>query len=313
LAERVEILVNRLAHHLVDDRGMRRVFVEAARDRATVHETRSKDELARVVEAIAKRGTDSVILAGGDGSYMAGTTALSRAFGDAMPRVGFAPGGTVSTVARNWGLRGPGRAYAARLVRTVCDGTARSTRRPTLRVRDDRGGDRVGFIFGAGLVAHFFEAYYASGKVGHAAAAAIVARVFAGSFYGGELAARILARTPGVLVVDGETQAPRAFSLIAASVVKDLGLHMRVLYRAAERMDRFHLVASSLPARELGPQMPRVLAGRRLSGHEHVDTLACEAELTFTAPPGCYVLDGDVFPAGRVTVSPGPVLDYLSA
>jgi hypothetical protein len=180
-------------------------------------------------------------------------------------------------------------------------------------VRDDRGGDRVGFIFGAGLVAHFFDAYYARSTLGPTAAAAIVARVFAESFYGGELAARILARVPGVLAVDGERQTPRAFSLIAASVVEDLGLHLRLLYRAGSRTDRFHLVASSLSARELGPQLPRVLAGRRLSGEAHVDTLAREAELAFTEPPGCYVLDGDVFPAGRVTVSPGPVLDYLSA
>ena len=108
-------------------------------------------------------------------------------------------------------------------------------------------------------------------------------------------------------------QAPRGFSLIAASVVRDLGLHMRLLYRAASRSDRFHLVASSLSARDLGPQLPRVLAGRRLAGDGHVDALVREAELTFTEPPGRYILDGDVFQAERVTVSPGPVLDYLSA
>jgi diacylglycerol kinase family enzyme len=313
LAVRVEVIVNRRARHLVNEGGLRRVLIEGAEGRATVHETRSKDELTRAVASIHRRGTDAVILAGGDGSYMAGTTALFHAFGAAMPRVGFAPGGTVSTVARNWGLRGAEAAYAARIVRVACEGAAPSSRRPTLRVQDDRGGDRVGFIFGAGLVARFFEAYYAGGRLGYAAAAALVARVFAGSFRGGGLAARILAQTPAVLIVDGERKAPLAFSLVAASVVKDLGLHMRLLYRAAERPDRFHLVASSLSASKLGPQMPRVLVGRRLSGDEHVDTLARRAELTFTEDSSsAYVLDGDLFPASRVTVSPGPVLDYLS-
>ncbi len=310
---RAALIVNRLAHRLKDDGGLRRVLVEAAIGRASVYETRSKGELIRAVEAIAAHGADSVILAGGDGSYMAGATALFHTFGVAIPQVGFAPGGTVSTVARNWGLDGPARDYAVRIVRATCDGTARRTRRPTVRVRDDRGGDRVGFIFGAGLVANFFDAYYGGGRLGYAAAATLAARVFAGSFYGGALATRILAKTPGRLVVDGEQKAPRAFSLIAASVVKDLGLHMHLLYRAGERTDRFHLVASSLSARELGPQMPRVIAGRRLSGDEHLDTLASSAELTFTEPPTAYVLDGDIFPASHVTVSPGPVLDYLSA
>jgi diacylglycerol kinase (ATP) len=313
LADRASVIVNRLAHHLVDDGGMRRTLLDAARGRATVHETRSESELSQAVAFMAERGTSAVILAGGDGSYMAGTTALSRAFGDALPRVGFAPGGTVSTVARNWGFHGSARRYAARLIRAACEGTARATGRPTLRVRDDRGGDRVGFIFGAGLVSHFFDAYYARRRLGPNAAASIVARVFAGSFYGGELAARVLARVPGVLTVDGTRAAPDAFSLIAASVVRDLGLHMRLLYRAAEQTDRFHLVASALSARALGPQLPRVLAGRPLTGEGHVDALAREAELTFTEPSGAYVLDGDVFPAGRVTVSAGPVLDYLSA
>ncbi len=278
-----------------------------------MHETRSESDLMRTALAIAGRGASAVILAGGDGSYMAGTTALSHAFAGSLPRVGFAPGGTVCTVARNWGFRGGEEAYAARLVRATCDGAARVERRPTLRVRDDRGGDRVGFIFGAGLVAHFFDAYYACGGRGATSAAVIVARVFAESFYGGELAARVLASVPAILAVDGQRQAPRGFSLIAASVVRDLGLHMRLLYRAGEETNRFHLVASSLTARGLGPQLPRVLAGKRLAGHGHVDTLAREAELTFASPLGSYVLDGDVFQAERVTVSAGPVLDYLSA
>jgi diacylglycerol kinase (ATP) len=310
---RVDVIVNRCARHLRTDDGARARLVRAAEGRATVHETRSVAELEAVAVLLADRGTDAVLLAGGDGSYMAGTTALHRAFGSAMPKVGFAPGGTVGTVAKNWGMRGDDGAYAERIVRAAASERARVTCRPTLRVEDDDGGDRVGFIFGAGLVASFFDAYYADGRLGYGAAAAIVARVFVGSFYGGELASRVLAPVPCRLVVDGEPARARAFSLVAASVVRDLGLHMIVLPRAAERVDRFHLVASPLRARSLGPQLPRVLLGRRLWGEDHVDALAERAELAFDSGRGSYVLDGDVFASSRVRVSPGPVLDYLSA
>lgn len=310
---RVDVIVNRSARRLVADDGPRASLLRAARGRAAVHETRSLSDLDAVARSLAARGTDAVILAGGDGSYMAGTTALFRVFGAFMPRIGFAPGGNMGTVAKNWGMRGSRARYAARIVRAVTEERARLTRRATLRVRDASGGDRVGFIFGAGLVANFFDAYYASERPGYAAAATIVARVFAGSFYGGELASRVLAPTPGRLVVDGDLAAPRAFSLVAASVVRDLGLHMIVLHRAAERADRFHFVASPLSGRRLGPQLPRVLLGKRLRGAGHVDTLAAEAEVTFTGEPSAYVLDGDVFNASRVTISAGPVLDYLSA
>jgi diacylglycerol kinase family enzyme len=309
---RVDVIVNRRARHLGEDAGARASLVRAAEGRARVHETRSLADLEAVVRSLAGQGTDAVILAGGDGSYMAGTTALFRIFGAGMPRIGFAPGGTVGTVARNWGMRGSRAGYAAQLLRAVAADKARLTRRPTLRVQDDTGADRVGFIFGAGLVANFFDAYYASGWLGYGAAAILVARIFAGSFYGGELASRVLTPTPGVLVVDGDEILPRAFSLVAASVVRNLGLHMIVLHRAGERSDRFHVVASPLPARSLGPQLPRVLLGKRLNGADHVDALAREVELSFPGGASSYVLDGEVFKASRVRISAGPVLDYLS-
>jgi diacylglycerol kinase (ATP) len=314
LPAKVDVIVNRCAHHLARGGATWESLLRASRGRAKVHETRSLAELDAVVRTLALEGTDAVILAGGDGSYMAGVTALHRAFGDnAMPRVGFAPGGTVGTVARNWGMTGSDASYAARVVRASASGTARFTRRPTLRVRDDSGGDRVGFIFGAGLVASFFDAYYSGGRLGYAAAAGIVARIFLESFYGGSLAERVLTPTPGIVEVDGTTAPARAFSLVAASVVRNLGLHMIVLHRAAERSDRFHLVASPLPARALGPQLPRVVLGRRLRGEGHIDTLAADAAFSFGEGTGSYVLDGDVFATSRVRISPGPVLDYLSA
>jgi len=282
-------------------------------DPAVIHETTSMAELDAAVAFIHERGTDCVVLAGGDGSYLAGTTALSRVFGDAMPAIAFAPGGTVSTVARNWGFTGSAPDYARRLIRAVLDRGGVRTKRPTLHVKDDRGGDRIGFIFGAGLVAHFFDAYYDAPIQGYATAAAIVARVFVGSFTGGALARRILSPTRCKLIVDGETQSPQSFTLIAASVVRDLGLHMHLLHRAAEDPAAFHLVASALPAAELGPQMPRVLRGLPLEGAGHVDRLAKEMLLELGDESGAYVLDGDRIRAGAVTITPGPVLDFVAA
>jgi diacylglycerol kinase (ATP) len=312
LSARVDVIVNRCARRLRGEGGARASLLRAAIGRADVHETRSLAELDSVARTLRERGTDAVILAGGDGSYMAGTSALFRAFGGAMPPVGFAPGGTVGTVARNWGMRGSEELYAARIVAAVATGQARTTKRPTLRIRDDQGIERIGFIFGAGLVASFFDAYYERGQLGYGAAAAIVAQIFVGSFYGGALASRVLSQTPAELSIDGEAKAASAYSLVAASVVRNLGLHMIVLHRAAERADRFHLVASPLHARNLGPQLPRVLLGLRLRGEGHVDELAERAELAFGGGRGNYVLDGDVFTTSRVHVTAGPLLEYLS-
>ena len=140
---KVHLVLNRRARHLVAEEPLVHAL-RASAGAATVHETRSLEELERVAESIAAAGADVVVLAGGDGTYMAGVTALHRAFGDRMPMLALAPGGTVSTTARNWGLRGPTVAYAQKLLGAIATGAGDAVTRPTLRVRDDRGGDRIG-------------------------------------------------------------------------------------------------------------------------------------------------------------------------
>lgn len=306
------VIVNRRARHLAQEGAVLTAIRDAARGRATVHETWSLPELDSVARDIATQGARAVVLAGGDGAYMAGVTALERAFGDALPSIALAPGGTVSTVARNWGFRGAMATYAGSLVRAVADGSACATRVPTLRVRDASGAGRVGFIFGAGLVASFFEAYYAGNTLGTAAAARIVARIFAGALVGLGSARRILTPVAATVAVNGAACPPRAWSLITASVVEDLGLHMRLNYRAGEDPNRFHVVASPLGSRALGAQLPLVLAGRRLVGRDHVDALARTLDVGFPNE-GAYVLDGELLRSSRVTIVGGPQLSLLRA
>jgi diacylglycerol kinase family enzyme len=313
----VHVIVNRRARRLRDPASPVLVaLLEAARGaRADIHETFEPSELEPLANQLIQNDPRAVVLAGGDGAYTAGVTALVHAAErekKPLPPIAFAPGGTVSTTARNWGLRGPLARYATRLIDAIADGRAKSDMRPSLRVTDDEGGDRVGFIWGAGLVARFFDAYYASPHAGYAGAARIVARVFVGSPFGGALARRVLTPVACDVWIDGTRKSARGYSLMASSVVRNLGLHMMVLYRAGEDPERVHFVASPLGAPMLGPQMPLVLLGKRLRGRDHVDELAREARVRFAARDA-YVLDGDVYAARDVTVRAGPRLLLLSA
>lgn len=295
--------------------------------RLAVVETGSLDELRAATDAVAdaagrrREGTSDrdhvVLFAGGDGSYMAGTTALVASCARAnvaVPPLGLLPGGTVGTVARNWGLLGRGlgasneRAesrHAEALLTAVLSSDVRVRERPTLRVTG-RDASRIGFIVGAGLVARFFEIYEGAGAGGYGTAARIVARTFASSLVGGRLARRVLEPIPCAIDVDGIPAPFARASLLCASVVRDLGLGMQLLYRAAEHTDRFHVVASPLGPARLGPQMPLVLAGRPLVG-PRIDTLAREVSVRFPNGEGAYVLDGDLF-FGDVTIAAGPAL-----
>ena len=287
----------------------------ASAGRAEIIATKTLSELDEACRRIAEQGTDCVALSGGDGTFMAGLTALTGAFAErarsgtgGFPRLALLPGGTVATVARNWGSTGPAPALLARLLR---DGTgARVSPRPTLRVTDD-AGSRVGFIFGTGLVARFFGVYYEAGAGGQAGAARIVARVFAESFYGGSYARRVLDPLPCTIDVDGRRLVPEAWSLICCSVVRDVGLHLLVNHRAGEDFERPHLVASALSPTRLGPRMPYVLAGKSIGGEHHFDDLVRTFTVRFGNAGGPYVLDGDVFRSTSVTVGAGPAIDVV--
>jgi diacylglycerol kinase family enzyme len=309
----VDLVVNRNARNLGEGSPVRRALLEAAeRYGARVHETRTLVELAAVARELAERGTSGVVLAGGDGSSMAGVTALWQAFGDAMPPVALAPGGTVGVIARNLnaGAHGGAAARAARIVRAVCEGTAVETSTPTLRVRDDAGGDRVAFIFGAGLVARFFDVYDAGARQGIGAAAGLAGRALLGSIVGTAFARKVLTPVACALEVEGEERASRAWSLVLASVVKDVGLGVKATYRAGERSDRFHAVASTRGPRGLATQVPRVLTGRGMVGDDQVDALVKSLRVRFEGG-GAYVVDGDLFRAAEVTVDVGPVVRVM--
>jgi diacylglycerol kinase (ATP) len=286
-----------------------------AEGRARCWVTGSLEELDRAATTIAEsaaaeRRMGRVVFCGGDGTLMAGVTALERAFGaNRLPELLLAPAGTVATVARNWGQR----RGALETVRAALDGSiGPAIERPTLRVSETGGPSRIGFTFGTGLVARFFDRYYASGAGGLPAAARIVARVFAGSFSADAYSRSVLDPIACTLRVDGVERAPPAYSLIVASVLRDVGLHLLVTYRGGEDPERPHLVAAPLSPRQLGPQAPRVLFGRPLRGKGCFDGLVGDFSVRFTEDAGPYVLDGDVFHAREVAVRAGPRIELGS-
>ena len=307
---RIDVIVNTTARRNATQPALVGRLRRACEGAAAVHDTGSLAALEATARAIADRGSDLVVLSGGDGTFMAGVTALARAFGeDRLPGVTLLPGGTVATVARNWGLRGDPVALMEGLLRDRDRFDV--TPRPTLRVTGEAEGgaeERLGFIFGTGLVASFFDVYYARGAGGYGGAARIVARVFAESFWGGPLARRVLDPLPCTIEVEGRRLAPEAWSLVCAAVVRDLGIHMRVTYRAGEDPARPHLVASPLSSGQLGPRAPLVLAGCRIGGRDHFDDLVRDFVVRFPGGSGPYVLDGDILRAGAVRVGAGPVI-----
>lgn len=263
-------------------------------------------ELERIAAGIIHRRPALVVVAGGDGTLRDVASALyAAASGLSLPELLFLPAGTVSTVVRN--LQS-GRAGGEPALESVLGGERLQTRQlPTLLLELSDGRRLVGFIVGAGLVSRFFEEYQRHGSRGLGSAARIAVRVFAGSLIGSRFTASLLAPMPCAVVADGVTQSASAFSLVACAVVRDLGLHFLVNYRAGEDPGRPHLVACPLPAFALGRQAFRVLRGQPLRAEGAFDGLITSAEIRFDAESP-IVIDGDLYITDWVRITAGPRL-----
>jgi diacylglycerol kinase (ATP) len=246
-----------------------------------------------------------VVLVGGDGSHMAGVSALGDSGGLVAASVALASGGTVGTTARLWGSSGDAVTDVARALEP-----RRVVRRATLRVEDSEGRRHTGFIWGTGLVARFFVRYDAAGG-GVLPAASLMVRLVGGAALGSSLAREVLAPMPMRVRVDGRPVEGDAFSLAVSAVHPTVGLGVRVTYRAGQDPARVHLVASTATLGELARAFPRTLLGAPLGGHTY-DALAARAEIQFLEEPGdAYVMDGDTFLARSLTLGPGPALDVV--
>jgi hypothetical protein len=283
-----------------------RKVVSIVGSRGEVFPTSSAEELDAAARRIVETAASPVVLCGGDGTYLAGVTALHRAAnGAALPPLVLVRGGTVSIAARNWSRRS---GVVSTVRRVVHDGASlRFEHRPTLAVSDGNGV-RIGCTFGTGLVAKFFTEYEKAGAGGNLVALGIAARTFVDSIRGGGYADRILTPLECRITIGERVLEPTAFSLVVASVLRDVGLHLLVNHRAGEDPARPHLVASPLSPRLLGPQWPRVFLGRPLLGAGNFDGLVESFRVDFPDDRGAYVLDGDTFHARSVTVRAGPMI-----
>jgi hypothetical protein len=313
VSKRITVLLNRNARGLRQPVPLLRALAPL-RDCRLI-ETHTLADLETAARELATERPELVVLAGGDGSVMSGLTAVSHAWGSApLPRFAIIPAGTVSTIAKNLGLPRRHVQYARSLVDAALAGRARTMVSRTLRVRDAAGGDRVGFIFGTGSIAQFFELYDDLPESGVLPASKLVAQLVVGAFTRSRMAARVLAPEPLTLELEGRALPHARYSVIVSSVLRDLGLHLRPTFRAGEDPERLHVVASTRGPMNLALQVPVVMAGARLVGGGHVDALAKAFSVRFEGSLRSYVLDGDRLDAGSpsarvapwVTVERGP-------
>lgn len=295
--------------------------------------TRSPAELDAAMQSLADLGTDILAPCGGDGTLTATLSAAYRVFGPSLPSFLPLAGGTINTIARNLGANEPPQKRLTKVLHSLAhhrDGLAHRLQATVLvrshgelplnfQTLSPRGdipqvsGERIGFLCSAAMGARFLAAYTATPHRGLLSASVLAIRTIASSLIpgGGPLARWLFSPLPTELWVDGLRQSEPTYQLLIASTVPDVGLGMRVPWRAGSVTDRFHLIASSLSTVKNALQVPRMLRGEPLRGSPHLDTLASTSTLKFEQPEP-IVLDGELFCAQRLDLSIGPTLRVIS-
>jgi diacylglycerol kinase family enzyme len=281
---------------------------EICKGRGRLYELDSEVMLGQACRELYALRPWRVVIVGGDGSLMRILSELYRAYGGSpLPRITLVPAGTVNLAAKQWEIRGKPEVLLERALEKLA---TQVVSRPSLKVQID-GQPYVAFTVGTGLVSHFFEAYEEHEKRGARVASEIFFRTFFGAFLGSPYARRILAPVNTTLTLGKREFGEQGLTLLVSSVFRDVGLGLKPTYRASTVPGQLHLVASTLPARRLGPLALRVLQGKPLHQEpkfpEVIDCLTEQFGLSL-AETTKIVLDGDTIRARHITVQPGPML-----
>lgn len=264
-------------------------------------------ELFAGLRRFAAEGVNLVVVDGGDGTIREVLTRLPEAYGGQTPLLAIVPNGKTNALALDLGVP------LGTTIDQLLD-AARAGKRPKRRacLEVHRPGltlpERRGFLFGLGAFVRATELAQANHRRGFFDSAAIGVTL-AGA------AVRTLFGGPDDPWRRGETVAasydagaPRPRFLILASTLKRLPLGLKPF---GEPHEGLKVLTVEAPPRRLVSAAPTILAGAdppwlAQAGYRR-DDLA-EAALEF---PGHFVLDGEVFEGGALSLRQGPELEFV--
>ncbi len=272
------------------------------------------ESLSEAADAFRRAGVEVVALCGGDGTNGRVIGALEACYSAApLPKVALLRGGTMNTTARGLGVpKGRPEDLLRTLVADVVAGRELCVNpRPLIRA-----GERLGHIFGMGILVTYLDAYYARGKGNPTPWTAFrtLAAAAGSALVRGPLIRRIGARVELELTLDGEVLEPARYFAVAAGTTPQIGLGFTPFPRAQSDPTRFQLLGIACGPVAFLRDLFRFQTGRGLCDHHGVDRMV--GTLTVRPVDGSdtvgMMFDGDVavVPA-PLEVSVGPVVEIV--
>jgi len=278
-------------------------------DHGRVFAPKTLDELDSDAASLQAKPPSVIAVHGGDGTLHRTVAALGKAFGDTpLPPLAILGGGTMNVVSASLGLRHKATPFLSAIVGAVrADRPLETVRRRCLRI-----GDRLGFIFGNGLMANFLGEYYGQGEYGPARATWLLLRAVGSAIIDGPFIHKSFKRFEGTVEVDGQTLERTVFIGVGAATVREVGLGFKLNHRADEDVERFGVLAIHGRPMGLIPDFWSVYTGRGVSPKRSFSAVASTMTIIPKAGSMAYTIDGDLYRGeGPLTISAGPHVEFV--
>lgn len=267
----------------------------------------SKVELDAALSSFAQAGVGTIIIDGGDGTVRDVISRATRHFSDRLPPIAVLPSGKTNALAGDLGMR---REWTAEDIRSMAD-RRRMVRRSPLEIRygDEREPRLRGFVLGTGAFARatlLAQSMHRAGAFDGLAVGLSLAGALARTAFGS--ATSEWRRGDLVkLELDGR-KIRRELYLLLASTLERMPLGLRPFGQVRSGLKVLGVDAP--PRRPLLSGIALAAGAEnkwlRNAGYERIDADSFRLRIDSD-----YVLDGERFPGGDLTITRGPPIDFV--
>lgn len=272
------------------------------------HTPDTRDALERAMEDFAREAVDLIVIDGGDGTVREVMSAAHRVYNGRLPRLAVLRSGKTNALALDLGV--PEHWSLADIVAAYCDN--RVAWRSPIHVRWPHGRhrDQYGFIFGFGAYVRatmLAQRVHGSGWFNGLAVLITLVWAVLQTFLGGPRSPWTRGDTVRLSHESIDIVSQNIY-LIFGSTLRRMPMGLRPF---GPPRDGLKLLAIKAPPRHLLRTLPRVLWGTRPAQLQRDGFARRDADQFILSIRKSFILDGERFPGGNLSINRGAPIAFL--